>query len=262
MHLRAVVTYYDPYIDPRHPTVWVSDRSGGIYVELSSVPAVPFKAGDLLELTGVSAAGGYAPIVKASAVRVLGRSPLPSTPAQGNLRPNTDRRGGRAMGGSRGCGACGPGVWKKHRFGSGFGRRHHNYRIHRQGSWDRIITAWSMPKYGFVETKPRCSIAWRDDGRLPALSGSRPGTVEEPAPAHPLSYRSRQSAVCYASLRNPLQTIAFTFARLLLWPGLGDWSAFRTAPRTLRPDRPGYSSEAWRAGRLIGFPMINAFPPP
>jgi len=80
VHLRAVVTYYDPYIDPRHPTVWVSDRSGGIYVELSSVPAVPFKAGDLLELTGVSGAGGYAPIVKASVVRVLGRSPLPSTP--------------------------------------------------------------------------------------------------------------------------------------------------------------------------------------
>jgi signal transduction histidine kinase len=80
VHLRTVVTYYDPYIDPRHPTVWVSDSSGGIYVELSSVPAVPFKAGDLVEITGTSAAGGYAPIVKASEARVIGRSPLPSTP--------------------------------------------------------------------------------------------------------------------------------------------------------------------------------------
>jgi hypothetical protein len=80
VHLRAVVTYYDPYIDPRHPTVWVSDSSGGIYVELSSVPAVPFKAGDLVEITGVSAAGGYAPIVKASEARVIGKSPLPSPP--------------------------------------------------------------------------------------------------------------------------------------------------------------------------------------
>jgi signal transduction histidine kinase/CheY-like chemotaxis protein len=80
VHLRTVVTYYDPYIDPRHPTVWVSDSSGGIYVELSSVPAVPFKAGDLVEITGVSAAGGYAPIIHASEARVIGKSPLPSPP--------------------------------------------------------------------------------------------------------------------------------------------------------------------------------------
>jgi signal transduction histidine kinase/CheY-like chemotaxis protein len=80
VHLRGVVTYYDPYIDPRHPTVWVSDASGGIYVELPSVPAVPFQAGDLVEITGVTANGGYAPIVKASEARVVGKSPLPSTP--------------------------------------------------------------------------------------------------------------------------------------------------------------------------------------
>jgi signal transduction histidine kinase len=85
VHLRTVVTYYDPYIDPRHPTVWVSDSSGGIYVELSSVPAVPFQAGDLIEITGVSAAGGYAPIVKAREARVIGRSPLPATPPKVTL---------------------------------------------------------------------------------------------------------------------------------------------------------------------------------
>jgi hypothetical protein len=78
IHLRSVVTYYDPYIDPRHPAVWVSDSSGGIYVELSSVPPVPFKVGDLIEITGVSAPGSYAPIVKASEARVIGRSALPS----------------------------------------------------------------------------------------------------------------------------------------------------------------------------------------
>jgi signal transduction histidine kinase/ActR/RegA family two-component response regulator len=80
VHLRTVVTYYDPYYDPRHPALWVSDSSGGIYVELSSAPAVPFIAGDLIEITGVSAAGGYAPIVQASEVRVIGKSPLPSPP--------------------------------------------------------------------------------------------------------------------------------------------------------------------------------------
>jgi signal transduction histidine kinase/ActR/RegA family two-component response regulator len=85
VHLRTVVTYYDPYIDPRHPTVWVSDSSGGIYVELSSVPAVPFKAGDLVEVTGITATGGYAPIVKATETRVIGKSPLPSTPPRVTL---------------------------------------------------------------------------------------------------------------------------------------------------------------------------------
>jgi hypothetical protein len=35
VHLRAVVTYCDPYIDPRHPTVWISDSSGGIYASVS-----------------------------------------------------------------------------------------------------------------------------------------------------------------------------------------------------------------------------------
>ena len=80
IHLRGVVTYYDPYIDPQHPTVWVSDSSGGIYVELSFVPPLPFKVGDLVAITGVSAPGSYAPIVKASEAFVIGRSPLPSNP--------------------------------------------------------------------------------------------------------------------------------------------------------------------------------------
>jgi signal transduction histidine kinase/ActR/RegA family two-component response regulator len=80
VHLRAVVTYCDPYIDPQHPTAWVSDSSGGIYVELSSMPAIPFKPGDAIEITGVTAAGGYAPIVRAGEAHVIGRSPLPSTP--------------------------------------------------------------------------------------------------------------------------------------------------------------------------------------
>jgi signal transduction histidine kinase len=85
VRLRAVVTYHDPFADPRHPAVWVSDSSGGIYVEVSSMPAVPFEAGDLVEITGASAAGGYAPIVKASESRVIGKSPLPSNPPRVTL---------------------------------------------------------------------------------------------------------------------------------------------------------------------------------
>jgi signal transduction histidine kinase/ActR/RegA family two-component response regulator len=76
--LHSVVTYYDPYIHAGHATFFVHDSSGGIYVSMSSVPAVPFKAGDMVEVAGVSAAGGFAPIVVASEVRLVSKSHLPS----------------------------------------------------------------------------------------------------------------------------------------------------------------------------------------
>jgi signal transduction histidine kinase/CheY-like chemotaxis protein len=79
VHLRTVVTYYDPYVDQRRPAFFVSDSSGAIFVALSSPPAVPFEAGDLVEITGVSAAGDYAPIVSAARAQLIGKSLLPAT---------------------------------------------------------------------------------------------------------------------------------------------------------------------------------------
>jgi len=78
VHLYSVVTYYDPYLDTRRGTLFVNDSSGGVYVAMSSAPAVPFKAGDLVEVIGVSAAGDFAPIVTATAVRLVGKSHLPA----------------------------------------------------------------------------------------------------------------------------------------------------------------------------------------
>ena len=78
VHLRTVVTYYDPYVDPRRPALFVSDSSGAIFVALSSPSGVPFQAGDQVEITGVSAAGDYAPIVNAVNVQLIGKSPLPA----------------------------------------------------------------------------------------------------------------------------------------------------------------------------------------
>ena len=75
--LNAVVTYYDPFVDPRRPALFVSDSSGGIYIGLPGFPAAPFKAGDLIEITGVSAAGDYAPIVRATETHVIGKTHLP-----------------------------------------------------------------------------------------------------------------------------------------------------------------------------------------
>jgi signal transduction histidine kinase/CheY-like chemotaxis protein/HPt (histidine-containing phosphotransfer) domain-containing protein len=79
VHLRTVVTYYDPYVDQRRPSFFVSDSSGAIFVVISSPPAIPFQAGDLVEITGVSAAGDYAPVVNAGSVQLIGKSPLPAT---------------------------------------------------------------------------------------------------------------------------------------------------------------------------------------
>jgi signal transduction histidine kinase/ActR/RegA family two-component response regulator len=76
VRLTAVVTYYDLNADPRHPVFFASDASGAIFV---SMPALPFQAGDLVEIAGVSAAGDYAPIVKGTEAHVIGKSPLPST---------------------------------------------------------------------------------------------------------------------------------------------------------------------------------------
>jgi signal transduction histidine kinase/ActR/RegA family two-component response regulator len=78
VHLRAIVTYYDPYNDPRRPACFASDSSGGIYVDLRALPAIPFGAGDLVEITGISATGGYAPIVVATEARLIGKFHFPS----------------------------------------------------------------------------------------------------------------------------------------------------------------------------------------
>jgi signal transduction histidine kinase/ActR/RegA family two-component response regulator len=76
VRLTAVVTYYDLNADPRHPVFFASDASGAIFV---SMPALPFEAGDVVEIQGVSAAGDYAPILKGTEAHVIGRAPLPST---------------------------------------------------------------------------------------------------------------------------------------------------------------------------------------
>jgi signal transduction histidine kinase/ActR/RegA family two-component response regulator len=78
VNLSAVVTYYDPYVDPRRVSLFVSDSSGGIFVLLPSLPAIAYEAGDLIEITGLSAAGDYAPIVRASESHLIGKSHLPA----------------------------------------------------------------------------------------------------------------------------------------------------------------------------------------
>ncbi len=82
VRLTAVVTYYDLNADPRHPVFFASDASGAIFV---SMHALPFQAGDLVEIEGVSAAGDYAPILKGTEAHVIGKAPLPSSAPRESL---------------------------------------------------------------------------------------------------------------------------------------------------------------------------------
>jgi signal transduction histidine kinase/DNA-binding response OmpR family regulator len=74
VRLRAVVTSYDP----RWVTLFVQDHSGGIYVH-ADASALPqgLRAGVLVEITGQSAAGGFAPMIVSPRLTVLGQAALP-----------------------------------------------------------------------------------------------------------------------------------------------------------------------------------------
>lgn len=78
VRLRAVVTYYDPSPDPRHSVFFISDETGSIYVQLSSTPATKLKAGDRVEVTGVTGPGEFAPIVDLAQARRIADGRLPA----------------------------------------------------------------------------------------------------------------------------------------------------------------------------------------
>jgi hypothetical protein len=54
VRLRAVVTYYDPYIDVRHGALFVHDESGGVFVSVPAHPILPLEPGTLVEITGAA----------------------------------------------------------------------------------------------------------------------------------------------------------------------------------------------------------------
>jgi diguanylate cyclase (GGDEF)-like protein len=77
IHLRAVVTYYDPYIDARQGALFVHDISGGIFIKLPARPILPLRPGSLVDIVGVSASGDFAPVVDRAQVKVVGESHVP-----------------------------------------------------------------------------------------------------------------------------------------------------------------------------------------
>ncbi len=89
VHLRGVITYFDPDFGTGLPAIFIHDATGGIFIRMacehSCKAAESLFVGALVDVTGVSAPGGFGPIVGDSQVRVVGRAPLPPDPPQVSL---------------------------------------------------------------------------------------------------------------------------------------------------------------------------------
>ena len=79
VRFQAVVVFYDPSINPQNGTLFVHDATGGIFVAVPARPALPLHEGTLVEISGVSGPGEFAPVVEHAHVRVLGQSSSPRT---------------------------------------------------------------------------------------------------------------------------------------------------------------------------------------
>lgn len=85
VHLHAVATYYDPYIDSRHGALFVCDSSGCVFVALPLRPILPIQPGDGVEVVGTTGPGDYAPVVLGDRVQREGHPGLPGNAAQVSL---------------------------------------------------------------------------------------------------------------------------------------------------------------------------------
>lgn len=73
VRMSGVVTYYDAPLF----NLFLQDATAGIFVLVAPDISTKIIAGRQIEVQGVSARGDYAPIVKATAIRVLGQAQLP-----------------------------------------------------------------------------------------------------------------------------------------------------------------------------------------
>jgi diguanylate cyclase (GGDEF)-like protein len=78
VHLRGVVTYFDPDTGTGFGALYVHDSSGSIFVKLAGGVINSLPAGTLVDVRGVSDPGGFAPVVARPTIQVIGHAALPS----------------------------------------------------------------------------------------------------------------------------------------------------------------------------------------
>ena len=85
VHLRGVVTYYDPNIGSHRAALYIHDATGTIYVEAAIGMIWDLSPGTLIEVNGVTGPGEFGPIVAHPQIKVIGRSALPANPTRPSL---------------------------------------------------------------------------------------------------------------------------------------------------------------------------------
>jgi diguanylate cyclase (GGDEF)-like protein len=84
VHLRGVATYFDRFIDPRHVALFMHDATGSIFVGLQTAPD-GVSSGVLVDVTGVTGMGDFAPVIAQAQVKAIAPSRLPPTAPEVSL---------------------------------------------------------------------------------------------------------------------------------------------------------------------------------
>ena len=71
VHVRGVITYSDPAL----PDLFVQDATGGIFIDFPKHPDL--RRGQIIEVTGITGPGEFAPVIERPEIRILGVDALP-----------------------------------------------------------------------------------------------------------------------------------------------------------------------------------------
>ena len=85
VHLRGVITYFDPDSGIGNAAIFVHDATGSVFVKQPSTLAAGLFSGALVDVKGASGEGGFGPVVVQPQITVIGRSPLPPNPPRVSL---------------------------------------------------------------------------------------------------------------------------------------------------------------------------------
>jgi diguanylate cyclase (GGDEF)-like protein len=85
VHLRGIVTYFDPSTGDGSGALFVCDATGCIFVRVAGKLSASLPVGTLIDLRGVSNRGEFAPIVAQPQIREIRYSGLPASPHRPSL---------------------------------------------------------------------------------------------------------------------------------------------------------------------------------
>jgi diguanylate cyclase (GGDEF)-like protein len=85
VHIRGVVTYFDQDYGPGYAAIFLHDSTGSVFVRSLSKSTEPLAVGSVIDVRGVSAVGGYGPVVAKPHITVIGHAPLPPNPPKVSL---------------------------------------------------------------------------------------------------------------------------------------------------------------------------------